>query len=72
MSMSKLTVKIVKPFMYNGTMVRTGQDIEMNFGRAVRHMRVGDIERNESAIKQYKLALKSEAEAKLKDAESDW
>lgn len=70
--MEKLKVKVLKPFMYNGTMLRYGQEVELDFNRAVRHMRFGDVERNEDAIKTYKARLEAEAQAQIESAKSDW
>lgn len=68
----RITVKILRPFMYNGKYVEAGSDVEMNIERAVNHMRVGDIERDENAIAEVKQARQAAAEAAAADAKGDW
>jgi len=50
----RVMVKILSPFKYNGTFVQAGDVVEMNEDRAVNHMRVGDVERNEELIAKIK------------------
>jgi hypothetical protein len=71
-SQDRVVVKILKPFMYNGSFVREGDEVEMNEARAVNHMRVGDVERNEDLIKKIKEQRTSAAQAAIADAEGDW
>lgn len=70
--MEKIKAKVIRPFMYNGKMLKKGEVVEFNIERAVNHMRVGDLERNEEAIKKVKEKRRGQAEALLKDAEKDW
>lgn len=53
-------------------MLGYNEEVELDFNRAVRHMRVGDVERNEEAIKTYKARLEAEAKAQIESAKSDW
>jgi hypothetical protein len=68
----RITAKIVKPFIYNGALLEAGQEVEMNIERAVNHMRVGDVERNEEAIGEVKASRQAAAEAAQADAKGDW
>lgn len=68
----RVTAKIAKPFMYNGVLLEVGQEVEMNIERAVNHMRVGDVERDEDAINEVKAARQAAAEAATADAKGDW
>jgi len=67
-----LKVKIIRPFMLSGLMLEAGAEVELEFKRACRHMRAGDVERNEEAISEYKDGQLADAKAKIKDAEKDW
>jgi len=67
-----LVVKVINPWLYNGVMLKEGEDIELNFNKAIRHMKVGDVERDEDGIKRYKATQKSNAEAQLRDSQADW
>lgn len=67
-----LKVKIIRPFMESGVMLEAGKEAELEFKRACRHMKAGDVERNEEAITEYKNSQISDAKAKIKDAEKDW
>lgn len=68
----RVLVKVIKPFKYNGEFVEEGQTIEMNEARAVNHMRVGDIERDEDLIQKIKDQRTAAAEAAIADAGGDW
>lgn len=68
----RVTAKIAKPFMYNGELLAVGQEVDMNIERAVNHMRVGDVERDEDAINEVKAARQAAAEAATADAKGDW
>ncbi len=68
----RVMVKILKPFKYNGNFVEEGQLVEMNESRAVNHMRVGDIERDEELIKKIKDQRTAAANAAIADAGGDW
>jgi len=70
--MERVKVKIVRPFKYNGQFVEAGQEVEMNEDRAVNHMRVGDVERNEDLIKKIKERRAAAADAAKADAQKDW
>lgn len=72
MSEGKVKVKILKSFMYNGIDLAPGDEVEMNFSRAVNHMRVGDVERDEELIATIKAERIARAEAAKKDAQGDW
>lgn len=65
-------VKVLKAFKYNGEFVYEGDVIEMNENRAVNHMRVGDLERDEALIEKIKQERIAAAEAAAKDAGGDW
>lgn len=71
-SMKRINVKILKPFMYNGTMLQIGDVVEMNDERAVNHMRAGDVERDEGLINEIKERRSAAAEAAMDDAKGDW
>ncbi len=58
--------------MYNGTMVQEGEQVEMNDERAVNHMRVGDVERDEALIDKIKSKRHAAATAAIADAEGSW
>lgn len=66
----KVTVK--SAFMYNGTFVKEGDVIDMNEERAVNHMRVGDLERDEALITRIKEKRAAAAKQLQDDAEGDW
>ncbi len=68
----RVLVKVLKPFKYNGEFVDVGQMIDMNESRAVNHMRVGDLERNEELIEKIKQQRVAAAEAARADAEGEW
>jgi len=70
--MERVKVKIIRPFKYNGTFVEAGQEVDMNEERAVNHMRVGDVERNENLIKKIKERRAAAADAAKADANKDW
>lgn len=70
--MDKVTVTIVNPFMYNGTMLKAGDEVELPRDRAVNHMRVGDVERDDALIEAVKQERKAKAEAAIADANKDW
>lgn len=70
--MEKVKVKIVKPFMYNGKMLSKDEEVEMNIARAVNHMRVGDVERDEVLVDRIKQERIAAAEAAKADAQGDW
>ena len=61
-----IKAKVLKPFMFNGKMLQTGEEAEMNEDRAVRHMHVGDVEKNAKAIEQYKNKMINKAQATIK------
>jgi hypothetical protein len=71
-SMTKVKIKILRPFQYNGKFVNEGDEIEMNEERAVNHMRVGDVERDEQLIKKIKEQRQAAAEAAIVDAQANW
>lgn len=71
-SMKRVNVKILKPFVYNGMMLQTGDVAEMNDERAVNHMRAGDVERDEGLINEIKERRTAAAEAAMDDAKGDW
>lgn len=58
--------------MYNGQMVVAGAEVEMNENRAVNHMRVGDVERQEKLVERVKQRRLGAAKAAQKDAEGKW
>ena len=60
------------PFMYNGSFVREGDEIDMNEDRAVNHMRAGDVERDEELIQKIKDRRTAAAQAAIADAGGDW
>ena len=68
----KINVKIAKPFMFNGQMLNVGDEVEMNASRAVNHMRVGDVERDEDLIAEIKASRIADAKSAQADAEGDW
>lgn len=68
----RVQVKVLKGFMYNGSMVNPDDVIEMNLERAVNHMRVGDVERQEDLIEKVKASRVAAAEAAKADAEGEW
>lgn len=68
----RVMVVVLRPFKYNGTFVQEGDTIEMNQDRAVNHMRVGDLERDDELIQQVKDRRIAAAEAAKGDAEGDW
>lgn len=68
----RVLVKVLKPFKYNGEFVDVGQEINMNEDRAVNHMRVGDLERDESLIEKVKARRIAAAEAAKSDAAGEW
>ena len=68
----RTTVKILRPFKYNGQFVQEGQMVDMNEDRAVNHMRAGDVERNEELIIKVKQRRQAAAEAAAADAKGDW
>ncbi len=68
----RVMVTIKTGFMYNGTFVNEGEVVEMNVDRAVNHMRVGDVERDEELIAKVKEARTAKAKAAQADAEGDW
>lgn len=69
----RVKVKILKPFMYNGKMLEVDQeDVDMNIERAVNHMRVGDVERNEEVVNEVKQARLDAANSAAADAKGDW
>lgn len=71
-NMNKIKVKVLKPFQYNGVYVGVGEEVEMNEERAVNHMRVGDVERNEQLIIKIKEQRAAAAEAVIADAQKNW
>jgi len=69
----RVKVKILRPFMYNGELLKEGQeDVDMNIERAVNHMRAGDVERQDDVIAEVKQARSAAADAAKADAEGDW
>lgn len=68
----RITAKVLKPFMYNGTLLEVDQEVDLNIERAVNHMRVGDVERNEDAIAEVKAYRQAAAESAQADAKGDW
>lgn len=68
----RVLVKIIKPFKYNGEFVQEGQEVEMNEDRAVNHMRVGDVERQDDLINKVKQRRIDAAKAAQDDASRDW
>lgn len=68
----RVLVKIVRPFKYNGVFVSEGDEVEMNEDRAVNHMRIGDVERQDELIKKVKDRRIAAAEAAKGDALGDW
>lgn len=68
----RVMAKILKPFKYNGEFVQAGDVVEMNEERAVNHMRVGDIERQEDLINKIKQQRIDAADAAKSDAGGDW
>ena len=68
----RVLVKILKAFMYNGSFVREGGEIDMNEDRAVNHMRAGDVERDEELIQKIKDRRTAAAQAAIADAGGDW
>ncbi len=68
----RVQVTVKSAFMYNGTFVKEGDVIDMNVERAVNHMRVGDVERDEELIAKVKEDRKAKADALRADAEGEW
>lgn len=68
----RVTVKVLKGFMYNGTMLKAGDSVEMNEDRAVNHMRAGDLERDEKVVEKVKARRLGAAKAAQADASGDW
>lgn len=66
--MEKVKCKVLKPFMYNGKLLVEGEIAEFYTDRAARHMRIGDLEKDENVVEAYKNKLRAEAEGKLKEA----
>lgn len=66
-----MKVKIRRPFIYNGAVLRPGDEIDMpDNNRAVRHMLAGDVERDDRAIGDYRDKMIAEGEAKIKAAQN--
>ncbi len=72
MALERVSVKIAKAFQYNGSFVREGDEVDMNESRAVNHMRVGDVVRDESLINKVKAERLGAAKAAQADAEAEW
>lgn len=72
MALERVNVKVLKPFMYNGSFVKEGEEIDMNESRAVNHMRVGDLSRDETLINKVKAERLGAAKAAQADAEAEW
>lgn len=68
----KVRATILRPFKYNGEFVQAGDVVVMNEERAVNHMRVGDVERQEDLIAKVKERRIAAAEAAKADAGGDW
>ena len=68
----RVMVVIAKPFMYNGNLLKVGDKVEMNRNRAVNHMRVGDVERDDVLIAEVKQVRVDAAEAAKADAQGEW
>ncbi len=62
-----MKIKVKAPFMYNGKMLQAGDEEEMNEDKAVRHMRAGDLEKDQKAIEKYKNKMIAKHEAQIKD-----
>lgn len=58
--------------MYNGTLVKPGDEIEMNDERAANHMRAGDVERDEKVVEIIKARRLAAANAAAADASGTW
>lgn len=68
----RVLAKIVRAFMYNGTMLEVGQSVDMNEERAVNHMRAGDVERDNALVEKVKNRRLEAAKAAQADAEGNW
>ena len=68
----KVKVTIRQPFMYNGTLAKVGDVVDMYDERAYNHMRAGDVERDEAIIATVRQRRLAAAEAAHKNASESW